>query len=131
MVALKLLLRAADAARFAREARLLSLLHHPSIVAYTAHGFTADAEPYLAMEWLEGQDLAQLLRQRSLLLSESLQLLRGAAVALNVAHHHGIVHRDVKPSKVAGPLSRWRRDDAGGLRTACGQLADSLIWILG
>src|SRR6185503_8645672 len=43
--------------RFVREAELLSTLRHPGIVAYHAHGTTAAGEPYLAMEWLEGEDL--------------------------------------------------------------------------
>src|SRR5262249_54804596 len=48
-----------DAERFAREAEILSELHHPGIVTYLAHGETDDGQPYLAMEWLEGEDLAK------------------------------------------------------------------------
>src|SRR5689334_15034563 len=50
--------RAAHVERFAREAELLAELTHPSIVRYLAHGRTARGELYLAMEWLEGEDLA-------------------------------------------------------------------------
>src|SRR5262245_32701817 len=48
-----------EAERFARESELLSRLHHPGIVAYHAHGMTPAGEPYLAMEWMEGEDLSK------------------------------------------------------------------------
>src|SRR5690242_949467 len=44
--------------RFAREARALAALSHPCIVRYVDHGLTPDGELFLAMEWLEGEDLA-------------------------------------------------------------------------
>ena len=49
----------ADAARFQREANVLATLRHPGIVRYVAHGRAESGEPYLAMEWLEGEDLAE------------------------------------------------------------------------
>src|SRR5262249_11218713 len=60
-VALKLLASPGQGAadRFAREAYLLSELSHPAIVRYLAHGQTSSGQPYLAMEWLEGEDLAR------------------------------------------------------------------------
>src|SRR5262245_47826592 len=89
-----------EAERFAREAELLSMLRHPGIVAYHAHGMTAAGEPYLAMEWLEGEDLSKRLSRGKLRLSESLSLLRLVAEALALAHKHGVVHRDIKPSNL-------------------------------
>ena len=50
--------RKAATARFAREAEVLSELHHPGIVRYVAHGRTEPGRPFLAMEWLDGEDLA-------------------------------------------------------------------------
>src|SRR4051812_44866640 len=47
--------------RFTREAQLLSELRHPGIVAYVAHGQAPDGQRFLAMEWLEGQDLGECL----------------------------------------------------------------------
>src|SRR5437868_6019622 len=63
-IALKLLRGAGEQAsmRFAREARLLSELHHPAIVRYVSHGRADDGQLYLAMEWLEGEGLDQRLR---------------------------------------------------------------------
>ncbi len=86
--------------RFAREARVLSELRHPSIVSYVAHGHTDDGQPFLAMEWLEGEDLAQRLERKPMLFSEVLLLLRRAAEALAEAHERHIVHRDIKPSNL-------------------------------
>ncbi|MDY7229018.1 protein kinase [Hyalangium sp. s54d21] len=102
-VALKLLHAQGSAdsvRRFAREARLLASLRHPGIVSYVAHGLTEEGQPFLAMEWLEGEDLAQRLLHKPLSLSESLQLLRRASEALAVAHAQGIIHRDIKPSNL-------------------------------
>jgi len=103
MVAVKLLQASAnpkDAERFAREAQLLCELRHPGIVEYLAHGVTADGQPYLAMEWLVGEDLAKRLARGALSLADSLTLLRCIASALAVAHQRGIVHRDLKPSNL-------------------------------
>jgi hypothetical protein len=102
-VALKLLHAPSSpegARRFAREAQLLSSLRHPGIVSYVAHGLTEQGQPFLAMEWLEGEDLARRLAHTPLSLSESLQLLSRAAEALAAAHAQGIVHRDLKPSNL-------------------------------
>src|SRR5262245_29329484 len=71
-------------ARFARESTLLSELRHPGIVAYLAHGVTEAGEPYLAMEWLDGEDLSKRLDRGALSLAESLSLLRRSAEALAV-----------------------------------------------
>ena len=62
-VALKLLHTGAggpgEAERFAREAQILSELSPPGIVAHVAHGQTLDGQRFLAMEWLDGQDLGE------------------------------------------------------------------------
>src|SRR5689334_6955288 len=50
--------RGDHAARFLREARILAELSHPRIVRYIAHGAVPSGEPYLAMEWLDGEDLS-------------------------------------------------------------------------
>jgi eukaryotic-like serine/threonine-protein kinase len=89
-----------DAARFYREAEMLRRLDHPRIVRYVAHGVTARGELFLAMEWLEGEDLEARLERGPLSLSDSLRLARGTAEALAAAHALGIVHRDVKPSNL-------------------------------
>jgi hypothetical protein len=93
--------RAGMVERFAREAEILSELKHPGIVDYVAHGRTPDGHYYLAMEWLEGQDLAALLAGGlRLTVAESLSILSQAADAVASAHRRGVVHRDLKPSNL-------------------------------
>ncbi|MBK9266513.1 MAG: protein kinase [Polyangiaceae bacterium] len=88
-------------ARFQHETRALSELAHPRIVRYVAHGVVATSgEPYLAMEWLEGEDLSRRLARAELSLEESIGLGKQIAEALGEAHARGIVHRDLKPSNV-------------------------------
>ena len=101
-VALKLLRghEAIDVERFEREAGILAELRHPGVVRYVAHGISGAGERYLAMEWLDGEDLAARLLRRRLSVSESLRLMRRAVSALAVAHARGMVHRDLKPSNI-------------------------------
>jgi len=101
LVALKLLRATGpeDLARLAREAQALSRLTHPGIVRYVAHG-TAAGEPFVAMEWIEGDTLSKKLRQGPLTIAATLELGRALASALGHAHQNGIIHRDVKPGNV-------------------------------
>lgn len=86
--------------RFAREAKLLSELQHPNIVSYLADGQTPEGLQYLAMEWLEGADLSQILTSGPLPLRDCYTVLGLAASALAVAHKRGVVHRDIKPGNL-------------------------------
>ncbi|NUO49560.1 MAG: protein kinase [Polyangiaceae bacterium] len=88
-----------NAGRFEREARVLSELKHPTIVRYVASG-AAEGHPWLAMEWLEGEDLGQRLRRGPLSVSDATRVVRQIADGLGAAHRAGVVHRDVKPSNV-------------------------------
>ncbi|WP_437721977.1 protein kinase domain-containing protein [Sorangium sp. So ce861] len=101
-VAIKVLRGRADSdvARFLRETRILREIDHPRIVRYVAHGALPSGEPYLAMEWLEGEDLAVWLTRERPSYEESLDLGIAVAEALGVLHDRGIVHRDLKPSNI-------------------------------
>ncbi len=102
--------------RFAEEARVLAAVGHPHVVGYVAHGVTGAGDPYLAMDWLEGESLLERLVRGPLGVEESLDLAHRVADALAVAHAHGIVHRDVKPSNlflVGGAASGVRVLDFG------------------
>jgi tetratricopeptide (TPR) repeat protein len=92
-----------EAERFAREAQVLAELRHPSIVSYVAHGLTADGERFLAMEWLDGEDLASRLARGPLSHRDSVLLMQRVAEGLAYAHERGIVHRDIKPSNLFLP----------------------------
>ncbi len=120
VVAVKLLesRHASDLERFHREARLLLELSHPAIVAYVSHGI-AEGRRFLAMEWLEGEDLADRLSRAGLTVEETLALGKRVAAGLSAAHARGIVHRDVKPSNlmlVGGDAERTKLLDFGVAR---------------
>ncbi|MDI1448543.1 serine/threonine-protein kinase [Polyangium sp. 6x1] len=86
--------------RFEREGRALARLSHPGIVRYIAYEVMPDGQPFLVMEWLEGEDLAQRLSRSHLTVPETITLATRVADALGVAHAQGIVHRDLKPGNV-------------------------------
>jgi eukaryotic-like serine/threonine-protein kinase len=98
--ALKVIRRVDDHSRFKREATILSALSHEAIVRYLGHGSTITGTPYLAMEWLDGEDLARVLERSQLSIADSLNLARRVCEALALAHRHGFIHRDIKPSNL-------------------------------
>ncbi|WP_437489904.1 protein kinase [Sorangium sp. So ce1014] len=104
-VAIKVLREPTDEkrSRFAREARALAGLSHPCIVQYVAHGTTPDGELYLAMEWLEGEDLGARLSRGRMEPIAALRLLLRVAEGLAFAHAQGVVHRDIKPQNLFLP----------------------------
>jgi RND family efflux transporter MFP subunit len=86
--------------RFEREMKAVGRLAHPNIVqAYDAREI--DGTPVLIMEFVDGLDLAELVRRaRRLPVAEACELIRQTALALQCAHEHGLVHRDIKPSNI-------------------------------
>lgn len=93
-----------ELARFQREAELLNALRHPGIVRHIAHGLTDTGDAYLAMEWLEGEDLSACLTRGPLGELETMTLARRVAAALAFAHSRGVVHRDLKPANIFLPM---------------------------
>jgi serine/threonine-protein kinase len=86
-------------ARFEREARLLASLNHPNIAAI--HGLQeAEGVPYLVLEYVAGETLAQRLARGPLEIFEACAICRQIAEALEEAHDKGIVHRDLKPGNI-------------------------------
>jgi serine/threonine protein kinase len=105
-----------EAERLVREGRMLLGLRHPGIVRCVMQSATPEGVPFLAMEWVEGEDLAARLRRASLNAPETLALLRPVADVLAAVHREGIVHRDVKPRNLAlpgGELGRVKLLDFG------------------
>ena len=87
--------------RFRREAATLQRLRHPHIVGILGYGELVDGRPFIAMEWLEGRDLAAELAARGPLSpQEALEVLEQVGAALRAAHAAGVVHRDLKAQNV-------------------------------
>jgi serine/threonine protein kinase len=86
--------------RFLREARAVSALIHPNIATVFDYGETPAGKPYIVMELIDGEPLSEKLLAGSLPLPEAVRVVSAIAAALGEAHHHGVVHRDVKPSNV-------------------------------
>ena len=84
-------------ARFRREAEVLASLNHPHIAHI--HGLE-EAGRALAMEFVEGEDLAQKIARGSIPPDEALPIARQIAEALEAAHEQGIIHRDLKPANI-------------------------------
>ncbi len=105
-VAIKLVRRGslADAkfmTRFRRELDITSHLRHPSTVRVFEHGETEDRRPFMVMELLRGQCLADRLEDDGPVEElQALQYARQIAESLSEAHEHGIFHRDLKPDNI-------------------------------
>jgi streptogramin lyase/predicted Ser/Thr protein kinase len=85
--------------RFLEESQLAASLDHPNVVPIYSAGEAGD-ELYIAMRYVEGQDLKVLLRGGALDPEKAVRICSQVAEALDFAHERGLVHRDVKPSNV-------------------------------
>ena len=88
-------------ARFKLEAKTISQLSHPDIITLFDYGVRSDGLMYLVMEWLEGEDVGQVLRRDGRLeLGRAVRIAEQIARALVVPHHQNIIHRDLKPENI-------------------------------
>src|SRR5579884_3827484 len=119
-VAVKLLAGGGDVTRFEREAAVLATIDHPRVVRHVAHGVTPEGWPYIAMEWLTGEDLGRRLDAGPLGVEDTVRLALRVAESLSAAHAQGVVHRDLKPANlflVGGRLDDVKLLDFGIART--------------
>jgi len=86
--------------RFVDEARAVNKIGHPNIVDIFSFGWLPDKRHYFAMEFLDGQSLADRLKRGAFQPDEARRLLRQICQALEAAHRQGIVHRDLKPDNI-------------------------------
>lgn len=87
--------------RFEREAKAVARLSHPNVVNVHRYGRLPDDTPYMVMQYVKGRSLAERLKAEGpLSVQETRRILADVASALAAAHRQGIVHRNVRPSKV-------------------------------
>ncbi|MEV8510059.1 serine/threonine-protein kinase [Actinoplanes sp. NPDC051475] len=88
------------ARRFLTEAKAMAGVNHPAVTAIHDYG-SSGGTPYLVMEFVDGESLAQLLgRHGRLTAAQTMQLVARAADGLRAVHERGIVHRDIKPANL-------------------------------
>ena len=100
---------------------MLAGVLHPAVVRYVAHGVTASGEPWMAMEWLDGEPLSDADPAAAGCRPADVRLL-GIRVAdgLAAAHAAGVIHRDIKPANVFlvdGELAQAKLLDFGVARS--------------
>ena len=88
------------AARFAQERRILAKLEHPNIARLIDGGATRSGQPYVVMEYVDGEPLDQYCDRQRLSVEQRIRLFMHVASAVQYAHGHLIVHRDIKPSNI-------------------------------
>jgi serine/threonine-protein kinase len=109
--------------RFRREAEISAQLNHPNIVTIYDVGDEPGAGPFIAMEYVEGDNLGKLIREGFLDLETRFSILIQTMRALRAAHRHAIVHRDVKPENIlVAEDGRVKLMDFGIARTMAPQL---------
>jgi serine/threonine-protein kinase len=113
-VAIKVLERAycndaSAVARFEQEARLVNEIRHPNIVDVFQFGELPDKRSFFVMECLSGETLSARIGNAPLPTLETLEILDAICDALEAAHEHGVVHRDLKSDNVFLATARGKR----------------------
>ncbi len=100
--------------RFTRERQILARLEHPHIARLLDAGISGDGQPYLALEYVEGEPITDWCRAHDVTVDARLRLFQQVCRALSHAHANLIVHRDLKPSNIlVTPLGEARLLDFG------------------
>lgn len=90
-----------QAIRFQREAKVVGTLNHPNVMTALDFGLTDKNEPYLVLNFFEGESLAERLQRTGpLSVDEAIPILAQIAAGLSHAHHKNVVHRDIKPTNM-------------------------------
>ncbi len=88
------------AIRFAQERQILATLNHPNIARLIDGGVTPSGQPYVVMEYVDGEPIDAYCDRLRLTIAQRIALLGQVAAAVHYAHGHLIVHRDIKPSNI-------------------------------
>jgi serine/threonine protein kinase len=86
--------------RFRNERQILASLEHPNIARLLDGGTTDDGVPYIAMELIEGQPIIEYCDHLKLSIAERLRIFQQVCEAVQFAHEHLIIHRDIKPGNI-------------------------------
>ena len=86
--------------RFRLERQILASLNHPNIAKLLDGGISQTGEPFLAMEYVEGEPLLDFAEKQNLDVEDRLKLFLKVCSAVSYAHHNLIIHRDIKPSNI-------------------------------
>ena len=116
--------------RFVREGEIAGSLDVPNVVRVHEMGRINGKVPYIAMELLEGEDLARILRRRRVLPPNEIEgLVAQVARGLDVAHAAGIIHRDLKPHNLFDAHGVWKILDFGisTLSSSTGTLTQAAV----
>ncbi len=85
---------------FDQESLVIAQLNHPNIIHIIDRGFTGGGRPYFVMEYIEGQDLSELMQHRKIPPHTKLNLIMQLSRGLAFAHKNGVIHRDIKPANL-------------------------------
>lgn len=86
--------------RFRVERQILASLNHPNVVQFIDGGLTEEGQAFLVMELVDGVRVTEFCRDRQLSLDARVQLVEQICGAVQYAHQHGVVHRDLKPGNI-------------------------------
>lgn len=87
-------------ARFHRECGTVAQLEHPNTIKFYDFGATADGTLYIAMEFVSGKPLADVVQEGPMVAERVIKIMRQVCGALDEAHMQGIIHRDLKPENI-------------------------------
>ncbi len=114
--------------RFNAEARAVNLINHPNIVQVYDFGQLPDGRHYIVMEFLNGQDLTELIDEKApFAIRDALDLVRQIAAGLEAAHKRGVIHRDLKPDNIIVVRDEEDQQTVKILDFGIAKLADSAM----
>ncbi len=87
-------------ALFDQESLVIAQLNHPNIIHIIDRGLTEKGRPYFVMDYIQGSDLSQVIRQENLSLNSKINLLIQICNGMATAHKNGVIHRDIKPTNL-------------------------------